>query len=191
MRLHIKGPTAVPIYLASLGPKNLELTGQTADGWLGVFFDSEHRGPDQVDVLRRARAEAGVTDPIDISPAVMTSVGNQVEECADALRPEYARYIGGMGSPDVNPYFKLMASCGYESQAERVHELYQARRIDESASAVPTDFIDRTAILGSPTRVPSRLDAFAEAGVTTLCAYLTQHDWMVAGRQLDALRGAR
>lgn len=182
----------VPIYLAALGPRNLELAGEIADGWLGVLFDPQACAP-TLEALRRGRrhavpagaaaaagadaapgagaAPAAAPDPLagfDVAVTVPVSVAPDVATAATAVRPHVARYVGGMGSRDRNVYAAHLARTGHGSQAERVQDLYLSGRRDEAAAALELDLLDATSLLGPPERLPHRLQAFAAAGVTTL-----------------------
>ncbi|WP_380168152.1 LLM class F420-dependent oxidoreductase [Jannaschia sp. R86511] len=165
----------IPVYLASLGPKNLELTGEVADGWLGLFVSAEHVG-DSLDRLLAGRRASGLTDlsGFDVcatSPLVITPDGPEsrlVEAAADPVRGYAALYVGGMGSRKQNFYNALARRMGYEEAAEQVQDAYLDRRPRDAAAAVPTEFVDRTSLLGPPARVAERMAALAVAGVTTL-----------------------
>jgi F420-dependent oxidoreductase-like protein len=158
----------IPIYLAAIGPKNLELTGEIADGWLPIFFAPEHAG-DHVSAVARGREKAGRTlEGFDIVPTVPLVFGDDLEACAGPVRAYSALYIGGMGSRDKNFYNQLASRMGYDEAAGRVQDLYLARDYAGAAAAVPFEFIDRTSLIGPPARVQDRLHAYAEAGVTTL-----------------------
>jgi F420-dependent oxidoreductase-like protein len=163
----------IPVYLAAIGPKNLTLTGEIADGWLGLFFSPEHAGV-SLDPLRAARVAAGratAEDPLagfDVTVSVPVCVAPDVATAADPLRPYAALYVGGMGSREQNFYNALARRMGFDDAAQRVQDLYLDRRPREAAAAVPVEFIDATSLIGPPERIRDRLVAFAEAGVTTL-----------------------
>jgi F420-dependent oxidoreductase-like protein len=174
----------VPVYLAAVGPKNLELTGEIADGWLAIFFSPEHAG-DLLSTIERGRRAAtrssdaepdggAASGPADVmagfdvvatTPVVLV---DDVEEAASYVRDYCALYIGGMGSREQNFYNQLACRMGFERDAERIQDLYLAGRPREAAAAVPIEFIDETALLGSPRRVADRMRRYEEAGVTTL-----------------------
>ncbi|GAA4923507.1 F420-dependent oxidoreductase-like protein [Stackebrandtia albiflava] len=159
----------IPLYLAVIGPKNLELAGEIADGWLGVFFAPEYAA-DQLACVARGAEKAGKPGlaGFDVVPTVPVVVGADLEACADAVRAYCALYIGGMGSRKQNFYNQLATRMGFGDAAAQVQELYLAKKHREAAAAVPFEFIDRTSLLGPPDRIADRLTAFAEAGVTTL-----------------------
>jgi F420-dependent oxidoreductase-like protein len=158
----------LPIYLAAIGPKNLELTGEIADGWLAIFFSPEN-SEEIMAPLRAGRAKAGLTmDGFDVVPTVPVVLGNDPVACADPVRFYSALYVGGMGSKDRNFYNQLACRMGYEQAAAEIQEKYLARDYDGAMAAVPFEFMDRTSLLGPPERVRDRLQAYADAGVTTL-----------------------
>jgi F420-dependent oxidoreductase-like protein len=158
----------IPLYLAAVGPKNLELTGEIADGWLAIFFAPEH-AKESTDHIVAGRAKAGRDMAgFDVVPTVPVVVGDDLEACAAPLRHYAALYVGGMGSREQNFYNRLAVRMGYEEAAARVQDLYLARQHRDAAEAVPFEFIDRTSLIGPRERIRDRLAAFAEAGVTTL-----------------------
>lgn len=158
----------IPIYLAAIGPKNLELAGEIADGWLAIFFAPEHAAQ-STDAIAAGRARIGKSlDGFDIVPTVPVVIGADPSRCADLVRPYAALYVGGMGSRDVNFYNQLAGRMGYEAEAAQVQERYLAKDYAGAAAAVPESFIDQTSLLGPPGRIAERLAAYAAAGVTTL-----------------------
>ena len=158
----------IPIYLAAIGPKNLELTGEIADGWLAIFFAPESAG-EHLAHIAAGRAKVGKTmEGFDVVPTVPVVIGDDVNACADAVRAYSALYIGGMGSRDKNFYNQLAVRMGYDAEAAEVQEKYLARDYDGAAAAVPFEFIDRTSLIGPRERIQERLQAYADAGVTTL-----------------------
>ncbi|HSN07071.1 MAG TPA: LLM class F420-dependent oxidoreductase [Candidatus Angelobacter sp.] len=167
LTVHPTRPT-IPIYLAAIGPKNLELTGEIADGWLAIFFAPESSA-EHLAAIAAGRAKVGKTlEGFDVVPTVPVVVGDDVSACADAVRAYSALYIGGMGSREKNFYNQLAVRMGYAAEAAEVQEKYLARDYDGAAAAVPFEFIDRTSLIGPRERIQERLQAYADAGVTTL-----------------------
>jgi F420-dependent oxidoreductase-like protein len=153
--------TEIPIYLAAIGPRNLRLAGEIADGWLAIFLAPEHTAGQL--------ARIGSTRPgFDVVASVPVVVGNDIGACADLVRWYAALYLGGMGSREQNFYNQLAVRMGYGEAARRVQDEYLAGRIRDAAAAVPLPFIDQTSLLGPPRRIADRLQAYAESGVTTL-----------------------
>ncbi|MEV0679210.1 LLM class F420-dependent oxidoreductase [Actinosynnema sp. NPDC050436] len=158
----------IPVYLASIGPKNVELTGEIADGWLGIFFSPEHSGA-SIEALRTGRAKVGRTlDGFDVVPTVPLSTGDDWRACADRVRPYAALYVGGMGSREKNFYNDLAVRMGFPAEAAEVQDRYLARDYDGAMAALPVEFLDATSLLGPRERIAERMRAYAEAGVTTL-----------------------
>ncbi|MGH3492247.1 MAG: LLM class F420-dependent oxidoreductase [Sciscionella sp.] len=158
----------IPVYLAAMGPRNLELTGEVADGWLAIFLAPDHAAGQRA-ALRRGRARAGRSGAgFDIAASVAVAVGPDVAECADAVRPYAALYVGGMGSRELNFYNRQATAMGYEKEAAAVQDSYLAGRHREAMAALPMGFLDATSLLGPRQRVVDRLHEFAAAGVTTL-----------------------
>jgi F420-dependent oxidoreductase-like protein len=158
----------IPIYLASVGPKNLELTGRIADGWLAIFFSPEHAGA-SLDHVRAGRAAAGKEMAgFDVVPTVPIAFGDDLDALAAPIRAYAALYVGGMGSREQNFYNALACRMGFEEEAAKVQELYLAKEYQAAAQAVPREFIDATSLIGPPERIRDRMHAYAEAGVTTL-----------------------
>ncbi len=163
----------IPLYLAAVGPRNLELTGQVADGWLAIFFSPEHASV-SLDPVRAGRVQAGrgtAQDPLDgfdVVPTVPVVVGEDLDAAAAPLRGYAALYIGGMGSREQNFYNALARRMGFEAAAQEIQDLYLERRHRDAMAAVPLDLIDATSLIGPPERIRDRLQAFADSGVTTL-----------------------
>lgn len=158
----------IPIYIAAIGPKNLELTGEIADGWLAIFYAPESAG-EMMQHLAAGRQAAGLDmSGFDVVPTVPVVLGDDPVECANMVRAYSALYIGGMGSRDKNFYNQLVTRMGYEAEAIEVQEKYLAKDYQGAAAAVPQEFIDRTSLIGPRDRVRDRLAAYASSGVTTL-----------------------
>lgn len=158
----------IPIYLAAIGPKNLDLTGRIADGWLGIFFDPD-TASESVDRIGAAATAAGRTPAdIDICVTVPVSVGPDPVRAADLVRPYAALYIGGMGSPKTNFYHRTAAEMGFREEADDVQRRFLGRDYAGAAAAVPAEFIDRTSLLGDEERIAQRLTRLAAAGVTSV-----------------------
>ncbi|MEU4781723.1 LLM class F420-dependent oxidoreductase [Micromonospora sp. NPDC023633] len=166
----------IPIYLAAVGPKNLELAGEIADGWLAVFFAPEF-AEEQLASVRAGRAKAGKElAGFDVVPSVPVVVGDDIATCAELVRWYAALYVGGMGSRQQNFYNQLATRMGYGDAAREVQDLYLAKRQRDAAAAVPMEFIDRTSLLGPKERIAERMREYAAAGVTTLSVSLFAAD---------------
>jgi F420-dependent oxidoreductase-like protein len=159
----------IPIYLAAIGPKNLELAGELVDGWLAIFY-APHFAPEQLERVRSGRARAGKSlDGFDIVPSVPLVVGADPRACADQVRGYAALYIGGMGSREQNFYNALAVRMGFAEAAAMVQDLFMNRRQRDAMAVVPFDFIDQTSLLGDRDRIAERFQVLAASGVTT-CA---------------------
>jgi F420-dependent oxidoreductase-like protein len=158
----------IPLYLAALGPKNLELTGEIADGWLALFFAPE-RAEESLQHVRAGREKVGKTlDGFDVVPTVPVVLGPDLDACAAPIRSYAALYVGGMGSRDKNFYNALVTRMGYGDAAGEVQDKFLARDYEGAAAAVPFEFIDRTSLIGPVERIAERLPEYAASGVTTL-----------------------
>ncbi|PJE94925.1 LLM class F420-dependent oxidoreductase [Streptomyces carminius] len=159
----------IPVYIAAIGPKNLEQTGEIADGALLIFYSPEHAEETTLGALRAGREKAGKTmEGFDVVPTVPLAVGDDPEALADTFRPYTALYVGGMGSRKQNFYNRLARRMGYEKEAAEIQDRYLAGDRDGAAAAVPRRLIDSTTLLGPVERIADRMRAYAEAGVTTL-----------------------
>jgi F420-dependent oxidoreductase-like protein len=158
----------MPIYLAAIGPKNLELAGEKCDGWLAIFYDPRYAGEQHEAIAAGMKKADRVGVPFDVAPTIPIVLGDDLEAAAAPVRGYSALYIGGMGSREQNFYNQLAARMGYEAQAQEIQNLYLDRKYDDAAAAVPFDFIDRTSLIGPVERMADTMQALAESGVTTL-----------------------
>jgi F420-dependent oxidoreductase-like protein len=172
----------IPIQVAALGPKNVELTAELAEGWQPIFF--------YPDMAREAWAEplaagSAKRDPSLGTLAIMTSVpvaiGDDVEHLLDEPRKRLAFYIGGMGARGRNFYNDLCVRYGFADAAAEIQEHFLAGRRTEAIAAVPDELVRGTSLIGSAGYVRERLAAFAEVGVTTIIAQAV--DDTAAGRR--------
>jgi F420-dependent oxidoreductase-like protein len=159
---------SIPIYLAALGPKNVALAGEIADGWLPVFFSPEHTAEVRAPLLEGAERAGRSLDGFSICPSVNVLISDDLENARHAMRPVLGLYVGGMGSKEQNFYNRLVSSYGFEREAEQVQELYLAGRKSEALMALPDDLIDLVSIVGPPARAKEKIRAFRDAGVDTL-----------------------
>ncbi|MFI5985584.1 LLM class F420-dependent oxidoreductase [Streptomyces sp. NPDC051555] len=159
----------IPLYIAAIGPKNLEQTGEIADGALLIFPAAEHLEATALTHIRAGREKVGLTmDGFDVCPTVPLAVGDDVNALADMFRPYTALYVGGMGSRKQNFYNQLAQRMGYEKEAVEIQDKYLAGDKTGAAAAIPHSLIDSTTLLGSVERIADKMTAYAEAGVTTL-----------------------
>jgi F420-dependent oxidoreductase-like protein len=159
----------IPIYVASLGPKNVEMTAAIADGWLTALFAPEFADRVWGDALAEGQARRDPRlRPLEIVAGGTVLIGDDVEHLRDKLRPSLAMLIGGFGTRSHNFYNLVARAYGFETEAELVQELYLDGRSDAAARAVPAELIERTSLIGSERYVRERLDAYRRAGVTVL-----------------------
>jgi F420-dependent oxidoreductase-like protein len=158
----------IPIYLAAIGPRNVALTGEIADGWLPIFYSPEHESS-FTGALDEGLARAG-RDPstIDIAAQVAVAIGDDVGACRDLLRPFFALYVGGMGARGRNFYFDIVSRAGYEAEATKIQDHYLAGQRADAIAAVPDRLIDEFCLVGPADRIRDRLAAWKETRVTTL-----------------------
>jgi F420-dependent oxidoreductase-like protein len=158
----------IPIYIAAIGPKNTQLVGEIADGWLPVFFSPEHVDGSRA-LLKEGAARSGRSlGGFDIAPTVQVAIDDDVDRARDAMRPFVALYVGGMGSRQRNFYNQLVQRYGFEEAAQEIQDLYLDGKKMEAAAAIPPELIDLVAMAGSRERVRERLEVYREAGVGTL-----------------------
>ena len=158
----------LPIYLATLGSRSLELTGERAQGWLGTSFV-----PDRADVffdpLARGAARAGRTlSDLDLQVGGRLCITDDLDETVAKLKPAMAFQLGAMGSATTNFYNDAFRLAGWEEEARQVQRLWLDRRREEAAAAVPDDLILRSNLIGTPAMVRERVRLYRDAGVTTL-----------------------
>jgi F420-dependent oxidoreductase-like protein len=171
LRLALKPNTAIPIYIASLSPKMLELTGEVADGWLGTSFVPE--GAEAfLSHIRDGAARAGRSlGDIDISQGGDVAFSDDVERLIAARKSRLAFSLGGMGSATTNFYNNAYSRQGWAEVADEVRGLWVDGRRDDAAAAVPDDMVLATTLIGTEQMVRDRMRAWRDAGVTTLRLY--------------------
>ena len=158
----------IPIYLAAIGPKNTELAGEIADGWLPTLFSPEHLS-ELRPLLESGAAKSGKDlANFDIAPTVNVYVTDDLVKARDAMRPFIALYVGGMGSRDQNFYNHLVTRYGYGDAAKEIQDLYLEGKRDEAMAAIPDSLIDLVSICGPQDVVRERLAVYRDAGVGTL-----------------------
>lgn len=165
-------PTPVPVYVAALGPRNLELTGELADGWIGNAFLPEH-APVFLDRLRAGAARAGRSlSELDLVIPVAVEFTDDVDAAVRRHARGYAFTIGAMGSADRNFYNAAFSRQGYGDDVRAVQQLWVAGKREEAADRVPPELGARTNLIGTPHMVAERLRLYRDAGITTLEAKL-------------------
>ncbi|MBV9003190.1 MAG: LLM class F420-dependent oxidoreductase [Solirubrobacterales bacterium] len=160
----------IPIYLAAEGPKNIALAGELCDGWLALFYSPHHDG------LYRDALNEGLARPaarrtpqeFEVAATVPLIVTDDIEQAADALRPGYALYFGGMGAKSANFHANVPIRMGYEAEVAKIQELYLSGHKEEAAAAVPTKLIEQLTLIGSKDKIRHDLEAWRDSIVTTL-----------------------
>lgn len=159
----------IPVLLAALGPKNVQLAAELAEGWQPIFFLPERADAVFGDALRAGKQlrdpELG---PLEVYAGPALAIGEDVEPLLGFVKPMLALYIGGMGAKGKNFYHTLATRYGYGAEADRIQELYLAGRKDEATQAVPDALVRDISLIGPAGYVKERIAAFAEAGVTVL-----------------------
>ena len=161
---------AVPVYLGAIGPRNVRLAAEIADGWMPVFYAPEHEDVFAEPLaagLGRRDAGLGTLEVVASAPVVL---GDDVAACRDQVRPHVALYVGGMGSRGRNFYNDLVRRYGYEQAAAEVQDAYLAGRHRDAAAAVPDTLVDEVALVGPAARIRDRLAAWRDSQVSLLLA---------------------
>jgi F420-dependent oxidoreductase-like protein len=173
----LHGRADLPIYLAAIGPKNVELAAEIADGWLPIFFAPRHYS-----TVFQASVEAGLAKAgqgkrlgdFDIAPTVQVVVGDEVDQCRAALKPMLALYVGGMGAQGKNFYHDLVCRYGYAEAADAIQSLYLQGKKQEASQTVPDALVDDVALCGPPSRIAELLTLWRSSPITTL--NISTHD---------------
>ncbi len=159
----------IPVVIASLGPKNVAMTAEIAEGWEPIFFHPEKADAVWGEALAAGKAKR---DPslgdLQVYASPTLAIGDDVEPMLQWIKPHLALYIGGMGAKGKNFYNDLACRYGYEAEAEKIQDLYLAGKKDEAAAAVPDELVRAISLIGTEDFVKERVAAFAAAGVTTL-----------------------
>ncbi len=158
----------LPIYLATLGPKSLEMTGELADGWLGTSFIPEHADVFLEPIKKGLEKSGRVLSDLDIQAGGSFEIGDDVERMIDARRPAMAFTLGGMGSAQTNFYNDAFKRAGYEEAAVKVQSLWVDGKKEEAMREVPEEMILKTNLIGTEEMVRERLRAYRDAGVNTM-----------------------
>jgi F420-dependent oxidoreductase-like protein len=160
----------IPIYLAAEGPKNIALAAELCDGWLALFYSPHH------DDFYREALDAGFETPgarrsqedFEVAATVPLIVTDDIEAAADAVRPMYALYFGGMGARSANFHANVAIRMGYEAEVAKIQDLYLSGKKEKAAAAVPTKLIEELTLIGPKDKIRHDLEAWRESIVTTL-----------------------
>ncbi|HEY2811942.1 MAG TPA: LLM class F420-dependent oxidoreductase [Acidimicrobiales bacterium] len=159
----------IPIYVASLGPKNVEMTAEIADGWLPLHFWPDRAGDLWAGPLATGTANRSPDlSPLEVAVGGALAIGDDVAHLRDLSRPMLALYFGGMGARDRNFYNDVLKGYGYEKEAAQIQDLYLSGQKKEAAALVPGDLVDGMSLIGDEGFVRDRVSAYKDAGVTIL-----------------------
>ncbi|GAA0850701.1 LLM class F420-dependent oxidoreductase [Streptosporangium amethystogenes subsp. fukuiense] len=159
----------IPVVIAAIGPKNVELAAELAEGWEPIFYMPEKAAEVWGASLAAGRARR---DPalgeLDVIAQASLAIGDDVSGWLELGRPMAALYIGGMGAKGRNFYNDLARRYGYEKEAEQIQNLYLEGKKDEAAALVPQEMLEKMSLIGPEGHVRERLQAMRESGVTTI-----------------------
>ncbi|REE99669.1 LLM class F420-dependent oxidoreductase [Thermomonospora umbrina] len=159
----------IPVHIAAIGPKNVELAAEVAEGWQPIFYLPEKAGDVWGDALAAGRAKRDeALGPLDVVGQAALAIGDDVEGWLEFGRPMVALYVGGMGAKGKNFYNDLCRRYGWEKEAEEIQDLYLAGKKDEAAAKVPYELLRDMSLIGPESHVRERLAAMKESGITTL-----------------------
>ena len=161
----------IPIYLAALGPKNVALAAEIADGWLPIFFSATRYAEVFGDVVGDRDLST-----FDIAPTVAVILGDDVDACRSMVKPMLALYIGGMGARGRNFYNDLACRYGYDGAAKEIQDLYLDGKKQEATAAVPDELVDEVALCGPRERIAERIEVWKQSPITTMIVGTVQPD---------------
>ncbi|MGI9529286.1 MAG: LLM class F420-dependent oxidoreductase [Acidimicrobiia bacterium] len=171
LKIMMRPRPTIPIYLAAIGPKNVQLTAEIADGWLPIFFSPERAADTYGPLLEEGFKRSGEADKasrFDIAPSVTAMVTDDIEAARLQMKPQIALYIGGMGAKGRNFYNDLARRYGFEQEAETIQDLYLSGKKMEATMAVPDELVDEVCLVGPRDMLKDRIDAWKDAGIGTL-----------------------
>jgi F420-dependent oxidoreductase-like protein len=162
----------IPIYLGALGPRNIAMTAEIADGWLPIFcspraFDDVFGGP-LAEGFERAGGGKAPGAGFDVAPIVSVVVGDDVDACRLRVKQRIALYIGGMGSSKKNFSNQLIRRFGFDDAADEIQRLFLAGEREQAVAAVPDELVDDVALCGPPAQIDALLDRWRASPVTTI-----------------------
>jgi F420-dependent oxidoreductase-like protein len=159
----------IPIVIAALGPKNVALAAELAEGWQPIFYVPEKSGLTYDAPLAEGLARRDPQlPPLDVIAAAPLAIGDDVTHLHDLTRPMFALYIGGMGAKAMNFHANLFARMGYEAEVDKIQELFLAGRKNEAIASVPTALVEDVALIGPPAKIRDELQQWEQTVVTTL-----------------------
>lgn len=168
LRLSQPGNDKIPIYLATLSPKALQLTGEMADGWVGTSFTPDHGAPVIETIDKGARKAGRSARDLDLQVGGSIAFGDDLEKLIMPRKAAMAFQLGAMGSADHNFYNDAFKRQGYEEDAIAVQQLWLAGKRDDAIRRVPDEMITLTNLLGTDEMIKERIVAYKNVGITTL-----------------------
>jgi F420-dependent oxidoreductase-like protein len=160
---------SIPIWVAAMGPKNVAMAAEVADGWFPFLFWPERAKEVWGNALAEGAAKRAPTlAPLEIAAGGLVAIGEGLDNVLDLARPMAALYIGGMGAKGRNFYNSLTRRYGYDKEADEIQELYLSGKKAEAAAAVPAELLEQTNLVGPASWVKERIAAYREAGTTVL-----------------------
>jgi F420-dependent oxidoreductase-like protein len=159
----------IPIYLASMGDRSVELTAELAEGWLPIFYVADKAASIWGGALARGMAKRSEElGPLEICAGGPLAIGDGLEDLRNSMRPNLALYIGGMGARDKNFYNDLVRMYGYEAEAREIQDLYLSGKKREAEAVVPAELLESLSLVGPEGYVKDRIAALRASGVTVL-----------------------
>jgi F420-dependent oxidoreductase-like protein len=160
----------IPIYIAAEGPKNVALAAEIGDGWLPLFFSPKEDGFYRQCLAEgfAAAGDAGKAERFEVAAPTFIVPGDDVEKCADMMRPMVALYAGGMGARGANFHFDVFARMGWEAEATKIQDLYLEGRKPEAIASVPLAMVEDVALVGPIDKIRGELDRWRDTCLTTM-----------------------
>lgn len=179
----------IPIVIAALGPKNVELTAEIAEGWQPIFFHPERANDVWGEAIAKGKAKRDASlGELEVYAGPALAIGDDVDHMLEWIKPHLALYIGGMGARGKNFYNDLACRYGYEAEAKTIQDLYLDGKKQEAAAAVPDELVRAISLIGPEGYVRERVAAFKEAGATTLTVNAIAPDSAGRVAQIEKLR---
>ncbi len=164
----LHGRADMPLYIAAIGPKNVAMTAEIADGWIPIFFSPRRMKMFREWLDEGFKRSGPKPNGFDIMPGVAVVIGDDVAACRASVKARLALYVGGMGARGKNFYNELAQRYGYEGPAKTIQDLYLSGKKQEAEAAVPDELVDEVALCGPRERIRERLAEWKDAGVTTM-----------------------
>ncbi len=167
---------ALPIYLAAGGPANVALAAEVADGWIPMGLSPANASEFRATLAKGAARSGRSLDTLAIHASTTVHLTDDVAGTIARMKPRVALYVGGMGARDHNFHKDAMVRRGYADAAEQIQELFLEGRRDEATNAVPDEYVDEGALLGSPERIAARFVPWTECGITGITIHADQDE---------------